>query len=66
MMRMDDADSRDEWVVGSQKRAEIDAAFGAMANDAAYRSEALMIAAEFSKADWEAFQLGESGNEDGR
>jgi hypothetical protein len=41
----------------SQTRAEIDAAFAGMVNDAAYRSEAEMIVAEFIDADWEALRL---------
>ncbi len=59
MMKMNEARNRDKLVADSQERAEIDAAFGAMANDVAYLSEALMIAAEFCFAEWEAFQLGE-------
>ncbi len=58
-MRMDEGHRHDEPTADSRERAEIDAAFSAMANDAAYQWEALMIAAEFSEADWEAFQLGE-------
>ncbi len=58
-MKMDEACNRDELMADSQEQAEIDAAFGAMADDIAYQSEALMIAAEFSQAEWEAFQLGE-------
>lgn len=61
------ARSRNEFValalrheLAVQKRAEIDAAFATMANDTEYQSEALMIATEFTKADWEAFQIGES------
>jgi metal-responsive CopG/Arc/MetJ family transcriptional regulator len=41
------------------RRAEIDAAFAEMANDAEYQAEALQIEAEFAKASWEALQLGE-------
>jgi metal-responsive CopG/Arc/MetJ family transcriptional regulator len=61
------ARSRNEFVaialrheLAAQKRAEIDAAFVAMADDDEYQSQALMISNEFAKADWEAFQLGES------
>lgn len=58
-MSMDEARNRDELTADSQKRAEIDAAFSAMTDDIAYQSEALTIAAEFSKTDWEAFRIGE-------
>ncbi len=44
----------------AQKRAEIDAAFAAMADDAEYQAEATKMDNEFAKADWEAFQIGES------
>lgn len=44
----------------AQKRAEIDAAFAAMVDDAEYEAEALIINNEFAEADWEAFQIGES------
>ncbi|MCA1667765.1 MAG: hypothetical protein LC793_10325 [Thermomicrobia bacterium] len=43
-------------------RAEIDAAFGAMATDTAHQTEARMIAAEFSRADWETFHLNEDAD----
>lgn len=44
--------------LAAQKRAEIDAAFAHMADDAQYQAEAVAIANEFSSADWEAFKLG--------
>lgn len=60
------AKSRNEFVaqalrheLAALRRAEIDAAFAEMANDAEYQSEALQIEAEFAKASWEALQLGE-------
>ena len=40
-------------------RADIDAAFAAMAQDPYYQAEAKTIAAEFATADWEALRLGE-------
>lgn len=58
-MKMDEARNHDELMADSQEQAEIDAAFGAMANDTVYQSEARIITAEFSEADWEAFQLSE-------
>jgi len=61
------ARSRNEFVavalqheLAAQKRAEIDAAFAQMADDTAYHTEATAIANEFSRADWEAFKLGEA------
>ncbi len=42
------------------KKAEIDAAFGNMAEDQEYQSEALQIESEFVSASWEALQLGET------
>ena len=39
------------------KRAEIDAVFAFMSNDAQYKSVAVAIANEFSITDWEAFKL---------
>jgi metal-responsive CopG/Arc/MetJ family transcriptional regulator len=60
------AKSRNEFVaqalrreLAALKRAEIDAAFAPMADDAEYRSEALQIEAEFATASWEALQMGE-------
>lgn len=47
------------------KRAEIDAAFARMGNDAEYQAEALQIAEEFAQSDWEAWQIGESEYEKG-
>ncbi len=59
--------SRNEFVamalrheLAAQKRAEIDAAFAAMADDPEYQAESLMIADEFVIAEWEAFQVAES------
>ena len=61
------AKSRNEFVtqalrreLAAQKRAEIDAAFAAMADDVEYQAEAAIINNEFVKADWEAFEIGES------
>ncbi len=61
------ARSRNEFVaqalrheLATQKRAEIDAAFAAMADDEEYQAEAMTIADESAKADWEAFHIGES------
>lgn len=45
--------------LAAHERAEIDAAFAGMADDAAYQMEAQMIAAEFSEADWEALRESE-------
>ncbi len=61
-MKMDEARNHDERVADSQEQAEIDAAFSAMVDDAAYQSEARMITTEFSEADWEAFQLSEDAD----
>ena len=59
------AKSRNEFVaqalrreLAALKRAEIDASFAPMIDDAQYHAEALMIAEEFAKADLEAWQLG--------
>lgn len=61
------AKSRNEFVaralrreLAALKRAEIDAAFAQMGNDAEYQAEAKMISQEFAQADWEAWQLAES------
>jgi metal-responsive CopG/Arc/MetJ family transcriptional regulator len=66
-VRKGKAKSRNEFVtqalrreLAAQKRAEIDAAFAAMADDIEYQAEAAMISNEFVKADWEAFEIGES------
>jgi len=48
--------------LAARERAEIDAAFAAMADDAAYQSEARMISEEFREADWEAFQKAEGAS----
>jgi metal-responsive CopG/Arc/MetJ family transcriptional regulator len=61
------AKSRNEFVARAirnqlavQKRAEIDAEFAQMANDAEYQAEVEIINQEFARSDWEALQLGES------
>ena len=41
------------------ERAAIDATFAEMAYDQDYQEEALRIAKEFARADWEAFQIAE-------
>ena len=38
--------------------AEIDAAFAQMAHDADYQRNAIALASEFAKSDWEAFESG--------
>lgn len=60
------AKSRNEFVtqalrheLATLRKAEIDAAFAAMVDDAEYQAEALQIEAEFATASWEALQLGE-------
>jgi metal-responsive CopG/Arc/MetJ family transcriptional regulator len=45
--------------IALRERAELDAAFAHMANDAEYQEEAQQIAREFAHADWEAFQSAE-------
>ena len=45
-----------------QTQIGIDLAFAAMADDAEYQVEAAIISEEFAKADWEAFEIGESQN----
>lgn len=45
--------------LAAQRRAAVDAAFGAMAHDPHYQAEAVRIAEEFRFADWEALQLGD-------
>lgn len=45
--------------LAARRRAEIDAAFGAMASDAEYQAEAQAIVREFARSDWESFQRGE-------
>lgn len=61
-----EARSRNEFVARALRhelalleRAAVDAAFAAMADDADYQAEATVITEEFSRADWEAFQLAE-------
>ncbi len=44
--------------LAAHRRAAIDAAFEAMADDPDYKAEAVRIAEEFRFADWEALQLG--------
>lgn len=60
------ASNRDELVakalrheLAALERATINADFADMANDAEYQTEARQIMAEFAKADWEVFQMGE-------
>jgi metal-responsive CopG/Arc/MetJ family transcriptional regulator len=43
----------------AQRRAAVDAAFEAMADDPEYQAEALRIGEEFRYADWEALRLGD-------
>jgi len=57
------ARSREELIEGAlrrevaeARRAELDAEFQHMANDADYQEEARLIPAEFARADWEAWQ----------
>ena len=45
--------------LGAQEWAAIDAAFAAMTEDSEYLAEAEAINREFTRADWEAFQLAE-------
>lgn len=66
IVKRGEARSRNEFVstalrheLASRRRAAIDAAFAAMADDEEERAEALAIAREFEVADWEAFQIGE-------
>ncbi|HLQ34374.1 MAG TPA: ribbon-helix-helix protein, CopG family [Chloroflexota bacterium] len=42
-----------------RERAEIDAAFAAMADDADYQAEVEQLSREFARSDWEAFQEAE-------
>ena len=67
MVQVGCAHSRNEFVamallheIEAHKRAEIDAAFAGMADDAEYQAESLRIASEFALAEWEAIQLAES------
>ena len=60
------AKSRNEFVaqalrheLAALRKAEIDAAFIPMADDAEYQAEAQKIEAEIATACWEALQLGE-------
>ena len=48
--------------LAAQERVEIDAAFAAMADDTAYKSEALAITDEFRQSDWEAFRSAEESS----
>jgi hypothetical protein len=43
----------------SKARASIDAQFTQMSSDPAYQVEAVQIAEEFAKADWEASRIAE-------
>jgi hypothetical protein len=45
--------------VRTTRRAKIDIEFAQMANDPIYRGEALQVAEEFAKADWEALRVTE-------
>ncbi|PSB02425.1 CopG family transcriptional regulator [Merismopedia glauca CCAP 1448/3] len=61
------AKSRNDFVaqalrheLAALRRAEIDAAFAPMADDAEYQAEALQIEAELATASWEALQLEET------
>lgn len=47
-----------EAVAAAERRA-VDAAFQAMATDRDYQAEAEGIEREFSRADWEAWRIGE-------
>lgn len=49
--------------LAAQKRAEIDRALAEMASDPEYQAEVLRIEAEFADAQWQAFQLAESQEE---
>ena len=42
------------------QRKQIDAVFVGMADDADYQKEAVLLAEEFERSDWEAFQLRDS------
>lgn len=66
-IRAGKAKSRNEFVakalrreLAAQERADIDAAFAPMAEDAAFQTEALAIAEEFAGADWESLRIAES------
>lgn len=66
-IRAGKARSRNEFVaralrreLAAQKRADIDAAFAPMAEDAAFQAESLAISEEFAAADWEAWRIAES------
>ncbi len=45
--------------IAAQRRADVDAAFAAMADDPDYQVEAVRIAREFAPSDWEALRLAE-------
>lgn len=45
--------------LAAQRRAAIDSAFAAMADDPEYQAEAVRIAEEFARSDWEALRIGE-------
>jgi metal-responsive CopG/Arc/MetJ family transcriptional regulator len=45
--------------LAAQQRAAIDAAFAAMAEDAAYQTEAQALTEAFAHADWEALRVAE-------
>lgn len=46
--------------VKMRKRRQIDAAFAGMADDPAYRKEALRLAEDFEATDWEALRVNET------
>lgn len=48
-----------EAYLAQREEARIDAQFAAMAQDSAYQTLQLEVAAEFSAADWEALQASE-------
>jgi len=48
--------------LAARERAEIDAAFAAMADDTAYQAEVRIISEEFREADWEALQKSEGAS----
>ena len=48
-----------ERELAAQRRAAIDAAFAAMAEDPAYHAEVQAMTDAFAQADWEAFRLAE-------
>jgi metal-responsive CopG/Arc/MetJ family transcriptional regulator len=66
LVREGKARNRNEFIalalrheLAAQKQADIDAEFAAMAGDAEYQAEALEIAHDFVRADWEALHQNE-------